>query len=115
MHINGKSDPDPIFINGVNLEYVSDMKYLGSIKEENGSCSKDVKTRIAMAKKKMVDLNSVWKDRGIPTFLKIKLLKCLIWPVMLREMVEQCRERDGWRALVASHVAPTVDHSNDDR
>ena len=83
MHINGKSDPDPIFINGVNLEYVSDMKYLGSIKEENGSCSKDVKTRIAMAKKKMVDLNSVWKDRGIPTSLKIKLLKCLIWPVML--------------------------------
>ena len=77
MHINGKSDPDPIFINGVNLEYVSDMKYLGSIKEENGSCSKDVKTRIAMAKKKMVDLNSVWKDRGIPTFLKIKLLNCL--------------------------------------
>ena len=53
MHINGKSDPDPIFINGVNLEYVSDMKYLGSIKEEKGSCSKDVKTsRIAMAKKK---------------------------------------------------------------
>ena len=59
------------------------MKYLGSIKQDDGSCSKDVKTRIAMAKKKMVDLNSVWKDRGIPTALKVKLLKCLIWPVML--------------------------------
>lgn len=52
MHMNGTAAPDPICINGVNLEYVSDMKYLGSIKEDNGSCSKDVKTRIAMAKKR---------------------------------------------------------------
>merc|ERR1711860_448944 len=36
-----------------------------------------------MAKKKMIDLNNIWKDRGIPIFLKIKLLKTLIWPVML--------------------------------
>ena len=59
------------------------MKYLGSLKESDGSCTKDVTTRIAMAKKKMIDLNNIWKDRGIPIILKIKLLKTLIWPVML--------------------------------
>ena len=36
-----------------------------------------------MAKKKMVDLNNIWKDRGIPTVLKVQLLKSLIWPVMM--------------------------------
>ena len=36
-----------------------------------------------MAKGKMVDLNNIWKDRGIPTKLKITLLKSLIWPVMM--------------------------------
>ena len=32
---------------------------------------------------KMVQLNNIWKDHGIPIDLKLKLLKCLIWPVML--------------------------------
>ena len=83
MPINCQSEVDPIKINGIDLNYVSSMKYLGSIKESDGSCTKDVTTRIAMAKKKMVGLNNIWKDRGIPLFLKIKLLKTLIWPVML--------------------------------
>ena len=83
MLVNSKNDYDPILINGDTLEFVDDMKYLGSIKESDGSCSKDVKTRIAMAKRKMIDLNNIWKDRGIPTVLKVQLLKSLIWPVMM--------------------------------
>ena len=35
-----------------------------------------------MAKQKMIQLNNIWKDRGIPIFLKIDILKCLIWPVV---------------------------------
>ena len=30
-----------------------------------------------------IDLNDIWKDRGIPTVLKVQLLKSLIWPVMM--------------------------------
>ena len=36
-----------------------------------------------MAKQKTVQLNNIWKDRGIPKILKVKLIKTLIWPVML--------------------------------
>ena len=46
------------------------------------SCSKDVKTRIAMAKRKMVQLNTIWKDCGTTTDLKIKILSAFIWPVL---------------------------------
>ncbi|GFR99820.1 endonuclease-reverse transcriptase [Elysia marginata] len=65
------------------LENVEDFKYLGSVKTIDGSCSKDIKMRIGMAKKKMIELNNVWKDHNIPIELKLKLLKCLIWPVMM--------------------------------
>ena len=82
IHVNRKTTPDPISVNGFSLEFLRDMKYLGSIKICDGSCSKDVKTRIAMPKKK-IDLNNTWKDRGIPTVLKVQLLKSLIWPVMM--------------------------------
>ena len=30
-----------------------------------------------------MQLTNIWKDRGIPVTLKMKLLKCLIWPVMI--------------------------------
>ena len=31
----------------------------------------------------MVQLNNIWKDHSIPKSLKLKLLKCLVWPVSL--------------------------------
>ena len=36
-----------------------------------------------MAKQRMVQLNNLWKDRSIPVELKIMLLRCLVWPVMM--------------------------------
>ena len=36
-----------------------------------------------MAKQKLVQLNNILKNKGIPLALKIKLLTCLIWPVVM--------------------------------
>ena len=84
MHITGPGSqgPQQIRINGTDLENVTDFKYLGSIKASDGTCTKDVKCRIGMAKQKMVHLNNIWKDKGVPRELKIRILKCLIWPVV---------------------------------
>ena len=87
MHIKGKhSQPDEhttIKVKGTQLEKVDSFKYLGSIKSSDGTCLQDIKTRIAMAKQKMLQLNNIWKDRGIPNHLKMSLLKCLVWPVVM--------------------------------
>ena len=86
MHIKGTNptcQPPSIKINQASLENVDDFKYLGSIKRANGTCRKDITTRIGMAKQRMVQLNNIWKDRSIPTNLKMKILKCLVWPIML--------------------------------
>lgn len=43
----------------------------------------DTKTRIATALQKIVQLNNIWKDKGIQNTLKVKLLTCLTWPIMI--------------------------------
>ena len=85
MHIPDKKPTETsiIKINGTNLENVENFKYLGSTKTADGTCRKDIITRIGMAKQRMVQLNNIWKDRSIPTQLKMKILQCLVWPIML--------------------------------
>ena len=88
IHVTGKDssnnkENNKIEINKEALETVEDFKYLGSIKTKDGKCMKDVKARTGMAKNKMLQLNTIWKDHSIPITLKIKLLQCLIWPVLM--------------------------------
>ena len=47
-----------------------------------GSCSEDVKARIGRVKKATMELDTIWKDRGIRKELKMKLVKALMWPVI---------------------------------
>ena len=85
MHVKTREgiNEENILIDNTPLENVKDFKYLGSTKTEDWSCTKDIKVRIGMAKQRMVQLNNIWKDHGIKRDLKVKLLKCLVWPVML--------------------------------
>ena len=50
--------------------------------EADGNCSKDTRSRIGMAKKRMLDLVPIWKDRGINKDLKMKLVRSLVWTVL---------------------------------
>ncbi len=70
---------------GVDVETiakVNSFKYLGAIKTSTDSCSEDIKARIGRAKKATMELDTIWKDRGIRKELKMKLVKALIWPVI---------------------------------
>ena len=60
MYVGNEQQKPEIKINGVQLEQVHDFKYLGSIKCDDGSCTKDIKTRIGMAKKKMIGLSNIY-------------------------------------------------------
>ena len=64
------------------IDKVNSFKYLGAIKTSMGSCSEDVKARIGRAKKATMEVDILWKDRGIRKELKMKLVKALIWPVI---------------------------------
>lgn len=83
MTVGNDNKKPNIKVNSTPLENVNNFKYLGSIKTSNGSTKADVITRIAMGKKSMSQLNNIWRDRSIPHHLKVKLVKILIWPVMM--------------------------------
>ena len=46
-------------------------------------CKSDIKSRIGNAKGKMIRLDNIWKDRNIPTPLKLDIMKSLVWSVLL--------------------------------
>ena len=82
MHI-GKADFKPVTIEGEELETVSDFRYLDSIKSDSGHCTKDITTRIAMAKTKTIDLKNIWKDKDLSNKLKIQILIAIVWSTMV--------------------------------
>lgn len=73
---------DNIQTENENIDQATSFKYLGSIKTKNGDCTTDIKARIAMAKKRTLDLTPIWKDRGLRTEVKLNLMRALVWSVL---------------------------------
>ena len=73
-----------IDVDGETIDKVNSFMYLGSTKTSTGSCSEDVKARIGRAKKATIELDTIWKDRGIRKELKLKLVKALLWQSYIR-------------------------------
>ena len=80
------ADPDEVHnieIDGETVEQVDHFKYLWSTKYNNANSSKDIKSRIAIAKKRMIDLHVLWNDRNLSMPLKMKLVKTLVWSALV--------------------------------
>ena len=52
------------------MDVVQHFKYIGSLKSADGNCNNDITSRIGMAKKIMLDMVPIWRDRGINKELK---------------------------------------------
>ena len=69
-------------IDGQRVEQVKTFKYLGSVIAEDGRCMDDIKQRIGCAK----DAFNKWKEllsKSMNKVLKKRLVKVLVWPVVL--------------------------------
>ncbi|XP_062527082.1 uncharacterized protein LOC134199679 [Bombyx mori] len=58
----------------LDLEIVDNFNYLGSNISNNGSCEREVRRRIGMAKSAMTQLGKIWRDRNISVKTKTKLI-----------------------------------------
>ena len=96
-------------VDGINFEKVHQFKYLGSIKADDDKCLQDMKYPISIAKQKIVQLNSIRRDRGFQNFLIVNILKCLKWPVATS--LKACRsvKEEGKYATVARVETATID------
>ena len=70
-------------INGETIETVRDFIFLGSKITAGGDCSHEIKRCLLLGRKVMTNLNSILKNRAITLPTKVRLVKAMIFPVVM--------------------------------
>ena len=70
-------------IDGETVETVSDFVFLGSKITADGDCSHEIKRRLLLGKKVMTNLDSTLKSRDITLLTKVRLVKAMVFPVVM--------------------------------
>ena len=65
------------------VETVSDFIFLGSKITADGDCSHDIKRRLLLGRKVMINLDSIFKSRDITLPTKVHLVKAMVFPVVM--------------------------------
>ena len=77
---------DPITsweIDGETMETVSDFVFLGSKITAHGDCSHEIKRCLLLERKVMTNLDSILKSRDITSPTKVRLVKAMVFPVVI--------------------------------
>ena len=70
-------------IDGETVETVSDFIFLGSKITADGDCSHEIKRRLLLGRKVMSNLDSIFKSRDITLPIKVRLVKAMVFPVVM--------------------------------
>ena len=70
-------------IDGEIVETVSDFIFWGSKITADGDCSHEIKRRLLLGRKVMTNLDSIFKSRDIIWPTKVRLVKAMVFPVVM--------------------------------
>ena len=70
-------------IDGETVETVADFIFLGSKITGDGDCSHEIKRRLLLGRKVMTNLDSILKSRDITLPTKVRLIKAMVFPVVM--------------------------------
>ena len=70
-------------IDGETVKTVSDFIFLGSKITADGDCSHEIKRRLLPGRKVMTNLDSIFKSRDITLPTKVRLVKAMVFPVVV--------------------------------
>ena len=70
-------------IDGETVETVSDFIFLGSKITADGDCSHEIKRHLLLGRKIMTNLDSTLKSRDITLPTKVRLVKAMVFPVVM--------------------------------
>ena len=98
-------------IDGETMETVTDFIFLGSKITVDGDCSHEIKRCLLLGRKFMTNLDSILKNRDITLPTKVRLVKAMVFPVVMYECESwtikkaECRRSDAfelwcWRRLL---------------
>ena len=65
------------------METVSDFIFLGSKITADGVCSHEIKRRLLLGRKVMTNLDSILKIRDITLPINVRLVKAMVFPVVM--------------------------------
>ena len=78
------------------METVTDFIFLGSRITADGDCSHEVKRCLLLGRKAMTNLDSIFKSRDITLPIKVRLVKAMVFPVVMY----RC---ESWTIMEAEH------------
>ena len=71
------------WIDGETVETVADLIFLSSKITADGDCSHEIKRRLLLGRKVMTNLDSIFKSRHITLPTKVRLVKAMVFPVVM--------------------------------
>ena len=87
---------EAFLVSGETVETVSDFIFLGSKITTDGDCSHEIKRRLLLGRKVMTNLDSIFKSRDITLPTKVRLVKAMVFPVVMYEC-------ESWTVKKAEH------------
>ena len=69
--------------NRKTVETVADFIFLGSKITADGDCSHEIKRCLLLGRKVMTNLDSMFKSRDITLPTKVRLVKAMVFPVVM--------------------------------
>ena len=73
-------------VDGETVETVADFIFGGSKLTAGGDCSHEMKRCLLLGRKVMTNLDSILKSRHIPLPTKVRLVKALVFPVVIMDV-----------------------------
>ena len=70
-------------IDGETVETVADFILGGSKITADGDCSNEIKRRLLLGRKVLTNLDSIFKSRDITFPTKVRLVKTMVFPVVM--------------------------------
>ena len=83
-------------IKGEKVVVVTDFIFLGSKITVNGDRSREIKRRLFLGRKSMTNLDDILKSRDITLPTKVRLVKAMVFPVVIYEC-------ESWTVNKAEH------------
>ena len=83
-------------IDGETVETVADFIFLGSKITADGDCSHEIKRHLLLGRKFMTNLDSILKSRDMTLLTKVRLVKAMIFPVVMYGY-------ENWAIKIAEH------------
>ena len=93
-------------IDGEKMETVPDFIFLGSKITADDDCNHEIKRRLLLGRKAMTNLDSILKSRDIILPTKVRLVKAMVFPVVMygsesRTVKKaECRRTDAFELML---------------